>query len=170
SLSVSDVWYAQIILDYEAAPYYAEDGSILNSSGLFIMERSKPRTMFYTLNDAALNFFRTPTGNIQLNPNMKLSIVLPSNALLNYVNPIPSNLKTTTFPAKVDGLSWQGLTLTQFSVRYSVEQGLDKEVLEFFSDFQNRMRIGLLSPEGLAALLIAAILAISFFYLRLSRR
>ncbi|MBU0586483.1 hypothetical protein KJ780_03155, partial [Candidatus Micrarchaeota archaeon] len=61
SLSVSDVWYAQIILDYEAAPYYAEDGSILNSSGLFIMESNKPRTMFYTLNDAALNFFRTPT-------------------------------------------------------------------------------------------------------------
>ncbi len=86
------------------------------------------------------------------------------------VNPRPDELKGASLPAQARKASWSGITLAQFSLAYEVEQGLDKEVVEFFSELQQAIRTNLVSAEGLAALFIAAILVLSYFYLRLSRR
>lgn len=170
SKSGLDVWYGQIIIDYTALPYYDKDGKIANNTGLVLMEKYKPRTIRYTLNQNALNLPRTDTGDITLPSQTTLSITPPPSAMITYVNPITEEMHNATFPARSGTLAWSGLTLVQFSLAYEVEQTLDKEVVEFFSEVQQNIRTSLLSPEGIAALLIAAILVLSYFYLRLSRR
>ncbi len=170
SLSLSDVWYGQIILSYSAYPYYDADGKVANSTGIVLMDKYKPRTTRYVLNDNSLNFARTETGAIKLDEVITLSITPPQNAMITYVNPITSDMHDANFPALSRTLEWSGLTLVQFSLEYEVEQTLDKEVVQFFSDVQQNIRVGLLSSEGIAALTLAAILVLSYFYLRISRR
>lgn len=165
-----DIWYGQIIMDYEAAPYYDKDGAAINDTGLVEADSYKPRTTRYTLNELSFNLPRTETGDIQLGTNTALSLTPPQNAMLIYINPVPSDMGNVSLPTASRTLKWSGLTLVQFSVEYEVEESLDKEVLQFFTDLQQQIRAMLVSQEGAAAAAIALILVLSFIYLRLSRR
>ncbi len=170
SKSGLEVWYGQIIIDYIALPVYDKSGNVVNNTGIVLMDKYKPRTTRYTLNINAFDFDRTNTGDIKLGEETYLSITPPANAMLTYLNPITQDMHDTRFPAQSRTLKWNGLTLVQFSLTYEVEQSLDKEVVEFFSRLQESMRTSLVSTEGLAGLAIAAIIVLSYFYLRLSRR
>lgn len=170
SKSLDDVWYGQIIVDYSAEPYYGANGKVVNNSGIVAMEKYKPRTTRYMLNGNSFSFPRTNTGDIMLDDKTTLAISIPENALITYVNPITRDLTGSNLPTRARALSWNGLTLVQFSLAYEVEQTLDKEVVQFFSDLQESIRLSITSPEGLAGLALAAILVLSYFYLRLSRR
>ncbi len=170
SKSALDVWYGQIIVDYVAVPYYDKDDKPVKNTGVVSMDSYKPRTTRYALNENALDFPRTNTGDIKLDEETTLSITQPAGALMIYVNPITSDLHDIQLPAPARKLSWSGLTLVQFSLVYEVEESLDKEVLGFFSDLQDSIRTSLLSQEGIAAVVVAAIMVLSYFYLRLSRR
>lgn len=170
SKSGLDVWYGQIIVSYDANPYFDKNGKAINGTGVFTMDNYKPRTTRYILNGNSFNFQRTETGDIKLDEQTTLSITPPSNARIMYVNPITKNLQDSKFPVQATTLSWNGLTLVQFSVIYEVEQSLDREVVEFFLTLQENMRSFLISQEGIFALIIAAILVLSYFYLRVSQR
>lgn len=170
SKSMSEVWYGQLILEYEVHPFYDAGGRPVNGTGLVNMEKYKPRTTRYNINENALSFPRTARGDIKLDEGVTLALLLPQGALVSDVNPRPDELEGASLPAQARKVSWSGITLAQFSLAYELEQGLDKEVVEFFSELQQAIRTSLVSGEGLAALLIAAILVLSYFYLRLSRR
>lgn len=170
SLSAQDVWYGQLIMSYDAAPYYERDGSPVNGTGVVLMDSYKPRVTRYTLNEKVFSFERTNSGDIKLSDTTTLAIEPPQNALLFYVNPITRNMHNSTFPTQSVPLSWSGLTLVQFSVVYEVEQSLDREVLSFFSGLQNNVLSSLVSAEGFAAMALIIILVASYFYLRISRR
>ncbi|MDD5337627.1 MAG: hypothetical protein PHS02_04040 [Candidatus ainarchaeum sp.] len=170
SLSAGDVWYAQIILDYSVYPYYDKSGQPINGTGLVEIDNYKPRTTRYSLNEAAFNLPRTERGDIRLDTDTTLSITPPANSLITYLNPIPRALGSFKPPARSRTLSWNDLTLVQFSLEYEIEESLDKEVLQFFSGLQDSIRTSLLSTEGFAAVAIAIILIFSYFYLKFSRR
>lgn len=165
-----DIWYGQIIIDYNALPYYDKQGFLVENTGMVRMEKFKPRTTRYTFNENALNFQRTDSGNINLDSEYTLSITPPPSAVIEYVNPITQSMQNVTFPTQSRALSWKGLSLVQFSIVYEVEQSLDKEVTEFFSNLQESMRSSLLSKEGLAAIVLVGIIFFSYIYLRMSRR
>lgn len=170
SLSASGVWYGQIIIDYSVSPYYDKDGNPIKNTGIFNIERYKPRVTRYVLNNNAFNFPRSETGDIKLSDETMLSITPPPNSIITYVNPISTELSNERLPMRAKTLSWSGLNLVQFSLKYEIEQSLDKEVLEFFSELQNKIRSSLLSTEGIAATVLIAILILSYLYLKLSRR
>lgn len=159
----------QIIIDYLAYPFYT-DGVPVNGTGLVTMSNYKPRTTRYILNENAFSLGRTDTGDIALDRTTTLSITPPSDAMITYLNPITHELLDAKFPVRAETLSWTDITLVQFSLAYEVEQTLDKEVSKFFSDFQDKLRSALTSSEGIAALLVAGVLVVSYAYLRLSRR
>ncbi|MFA5077026.1 MAG: hypothetical protein WC488_01225 [Candidatus Micrarchaeia archaeon] len=170
SLSAGDVWYGQIILDYSVYPYYDKYGEPINGTGLVQIEKYKPRTTRYTLNGGAFNLPRTERGDIRLDKDTTLAITPPPNSMITSLNPLPHDLSGAKLPLRSRVLSWNGLTLVQFSFEYEIEQSLDKEVLQFFSEVQNSIRASLVSTEGFAAVGIAVFLILAYFYLRLSRR
>ncbi len=169
--SSEEIWFSQIIISYVAFPYYDKERKMINNTGIVKMEKYKPRTTRFTLNETIFNLPRTETGDIQLDKKTTLSIILPDNAIITHLNPITESLCDAKFPLQSKTLNWSGeLTLVQFSLTYEVEQSLDKEVVEFFSDFQKDISTNRLGQEEIIALIIAAILAFSYFYLRISRR
>jgi hypothetical protein len=165
-----DVWYAQIILDYEAHPYYDVDGNILNGTGMVTMDQYKPRTVRYTLNPNAFNLPRTDTGSIKVAPEFTLNIIPPSSAVIKRLNPIPTDIADAQLPIQSRKLSWSGLTLVQFTLEYDIEQSLDHEVLEFFTSLQDQIGTRMRSAEGIAAIFIIVVLVGSYLYLNMSKR
>ncbi|MEW6528489.1 MAG: hypothetical protein AB1391_01225 [Candidatus Micrarchaeota archaeon] len=160
-----DIWFTQIIISYIASPYYDKDGNITNNTGITKIEKYKPRTTRFTLNESAFNLQRTENGDIRLDKKTTISFILPTNAIIVNINPKIENLNTTS-----KTLNWSGLTLVQFSLIYEIEQSLDKEVVGFFSDFQKNISAIRFGQEELTALAIAVILICSYFYLKISRR
>lgn len=170
SLSNTALSYGQIILSYTAEPYYDSNGKKINNTGLVTMEQYKPRLTRYYVNKEAFNFQRTEGEDVKLGEKITLSITPPKKAMITQLNPLSSEFENVTFPTPSKTVNWKGIPLIQFIFIYEIEQSLDKEVTLFFSDFQEAIRTNLVSPEGTAALFIAIILIISYFYLRLSKK
>lgn len=170
SKSGMEAWHAQIIISYTALPYY-NNSTPINNTGIVTMNKYKPRTIRYTLNENAFDSLpHTQTGNIKLDETISLTIIPPKSAKIFQVNPLTEEMYNTTFPTSSKPLKWHDITLIQFFLVYEIEQTLDKEVVEFFSTFQQEIRLSMVSQEGMASLVIAGILIFSYFYLRTSKK
>lgn len=164
------VWYGKIIVEYPVYPYYDEKGKPLPYTGVIIMEKYKPRTIRYTLNERAFNLPRTESGDIKLGEGVTLSLIPPPTAQIINANPLPADMYNVQFPTYSKTVTWSALTLIQLSLVYEVEQGLDKEVVEFFTELRQNISISLSSREGIAALTVILLLVLAYFYLKLSRK
>jgi len=159
--------YATIKMEYDAYPL-TEDGAAKPGTGLFTVSRYKPRTTNYSLNAKALSFDTTQTGEIVLPENQVLTIKLPAESTVLYVDPIPEALREHAFPSSdISSLTWRGrTTLADFELQFQLEQPLRDEVIEFFSSLEGRARAFLFSAEGIAALTLLAIALASYILLK----
>ncbi|MDD5171611.1 MAG: hypothetical protein PHF60_01090 [Candidatus ainarchaeum sp.] len=162
--------HGELILDYSAYPNYKANASseIEPGTGLFTVEKYKPRTLRYTINPASLSFTTTPEGNIILDDTVFLTIKLPADSVLLDANPQPSD--SIELPAYVDSLSWTDVVLVKFSLIFDVEEGIDKEVSDFFGSIITSVSNTLGSPHGIAVVVLIIILIGSYAYILMSRR
>lgn len=154
--------HGEIILDYSAYP--SQNAS--NTSGIFNVEMYKPRTNRYTLNPSALSFTSTTDGNIILDENVYLYIDLPQNSILLDTNPQPSVTTETSY----ETLAWTDVVLVKFSLIFDVEDSIDKEVSDFFTNQIKGIVDTLKSPHGFALVLLVVILVASYAYIVMSKR
>ncbi|NYZ73854.1 hypothetical protein H0O00_01805 [Candidatus Micrarchaeota archaeon] len=166
---IQGVCHGELILDYMAYPSYINaTDAIEPDTGLFTVEKYKPRTLRYTVNPASLSFTTTPEGNIILDDVVYLTIKLPADSVLLDANPQPS--EGLTLPAHVDTLSWSDSVLVKFSLIFDVEEGIDKEVSDFFGSIIRTVNDTLSSPHGIAVVALIIILIGSYAYILMSRR
>ncbi|MFH1394338.1 MAG: hypothetical protein ABII71_06265 [Candidatus Micrarchaeota archaeon] len=166
--------HGELILDYWVYPSYniSEDGRTrtpLSDSGLFDVERYKPRTARLTINPEALAFTKTEQGNIIIDDNVYLIVELPQESLTLDVNPLPIGMEVD-LPARVDEFEWSDMILVRFTLEFEVENSLDKEVGEFFSDLLWWVVSSINSPHGYALVLMLAILVGAYIYINISKR
>jgi len=168
---IQGVCHGELILDYLAYPSYVNNESTepMPGTGLFTVEKYKPRTRRYTLNPAALAFTTTPEGNVILDPFVQLIINPPEGSVLTDINPQPADF-TVQLPAPVDSLSWSDIVLVKFSLIFSVEDGIDKEVADFLSGITNNVTHTINSPYGPSLLALIIILAGSYLYITMAKR
>jgi len=168
---IQGVCHGELVLDYEAFPSYTDNTSATSipGTGLFTVEKYKPRTRSYTLNPAALSFTATPEGNIILEPMVQLVIEPPANSVLLDVNPQPEDFNVQ-LPAHVDSLSWTDTVLVKFSLVFSVEDSIDKEVSDFLSGITLNFTSTLGSPYGPPLVVLLVILVGSYMYITMSKR
>jgi hypothetical protein len=166
----------ELRLSYKVSPIYnftnPEKMDMVNKTGLFIVDKYKPRTRRYFLTPEALNFPMTEQGNIVLNDNIYLTIVLPEDSRIakeGDINPLPQGF-SQKIPGYVDRLTWNDMVLAKFSLIYEVEDGLDKEVADFFSSTFFTFQSTVQSSHGLSLLLVIAILVGSYIYINLSKK
>lgn len=167
---IQGICHGELILDYMASPSFNSSSVASPDTGIFKLEKYKPRTIRYSLNPSSLYFTTTPEGNIILDENVFLTVELPPDAVLLDVNPAPSdqNLK---LPAHVDSLSWSDIVLVKFSLVFDVEDTIDKEVSDFFSGILIWTIETLRGPGGLPLiLLIAALIGSSLYVITAKRR
>jgi hypothetical protein len=159
-----DLCHGELIFDYKIGPVY-NDTEVVNTTGLFYLESYKPRTTRYKLNPNALSFKKTEGGNIILDPDTTLTIELPQAAKDIKINPSPSS-----YSSGEKKPSWNDVVLVSFSVVFEVEESIDKEVEEFFSDLLSNFQKTVRSQHGMAFLAILAILIGSYVYINISKK
>lgn len=166
---IQGVCHGELILDYMAYPNYGNTTDAIEpATGLFTMEKYKPRTLRYTINPASLAFTTTPEGNIILEDTVHLTVELPSDSTILDTNPQPSD--PVALPSHVDSLSWSDVVLVKFSLIFDVEESIDKEVSDFFSGIINSVGGTLSSPHGIAAVVLIVIIIGSYAYIMMSKR
>ncbi len=123
--------HGELILEYWAYPLY-ENGSVIEGTGLFSVEKYKPRTVRYTLNADALSF--SPSEDtLLLKKYTYLTVEFPERSIILDLNPIPE--EGVEVPLITDSLTWNNMVLVKFSLIFDVEQTIEEEVVSFFTGF-----------------------------------
>jgi len=164
--------YATVVIDYRIPA--GQSGS-----GLVKVDRYKPRTARYFLQQDALSFEQTKTGDLILPAGTVISIAIPQSSEKIFFSTIPTNLagepdedfrydqtsNTRYYTGNKRTFKWQGNALSKFQFTYEVELPLESEVVEFFVASQKNVSDLLFGPQGVAALFIILSAAASFYYL-----
>lgn len=166
---IQGICHGELILDYLAYPSFNNSSVATQGTGIFRPEKYKPRTIRYSINPSALYFTTTPEGNIILDENVFLTVELPPEAVVQDVNPAPSDF-TLKLPAHADSLSWSDIVLVKFSLIFEVEDSIDKEVSDFFSGILIWVIETLRGPGGLPLVLLLAALIGSCLYVITAKR
>lgn len=167
---IQGVCHGEIILDYTAYPNYnSTTGGIIAGTGLFSINKYKPRTSRFTINPAALAFTTTTDGNIILEDEVYLNVKMPRSSMVQDINPMPEDADIS-LPASVDSLSWSDIVLVKFSLVFDVEDSVDKEVTDFFSNIIKATSEALSGVHGVALVALATILIGSYLYIIMAKR
>lgn len=165
---IQGLCHGELILDYLAYPSL-ENGTSKAGTGLFTVEKYKPRTHRYTLNPEALSFTKTAEENIVLDDEVYLTVKMPPESVLLDLNPQPGT-EELSLPAHVDTLSWNDIVLVKFSLVFDVEDSIDKEVTDFFSGIAKGISDTLGSPHGLPLAVLVVLLVGSYLYIMMAKR
>lgn len=164
----------QLILEYTAYPHYNRtNDEPLPGTGIFSIEHPKPRVTRYSINHQAFAFARTEQGDLRLGEDVHLVVNLVPGAHIENdadLNPKPNDLQDASFPLQVQRLEWRNLVLVKFTVIFTVEESLDQEVVEFFSEVFKVLEQQLRGEQGIATILIFIILLGGYLYLQKSKR
>ncbi|MDO8553263.1 MAG: hypothetical protein Q7S22_00510 [Candidatus Micrarchaeota archaeon] len=161
-----DTCRGELIIEYTALPFYNKStGLSMPGTGIFSISNQKPRTTRYTLNPSSLYFDSTDQSDLILDEITFLNIEFPENSLLLNLNPVPEDTELK-FPTNIRNLSWSNIILVKFAMEFEVEESLDKEVTEFFSDLLRSLQESFNGGQGLALIAIVIILTGSYIYLR----
>ena len=166
---IQGICHGELILDYMAHPLYNNSSAAAPSTGLFSVEKYKPRTNRYTINPSGLSFTTTSEGNIILDEREFLTIELPPESVLLDVNPAPTD-SSLKLPAHVNSLSWSDIVLVKLTLIFDVEDSIDKEVSDFFSSIIIWLAQLISGPGGLPLLLLLAALIGSSLYIIMAKR
>ncbi|MBN1169560.1 hypothetical protein JXA56_00910 [Candidatus Micrarchaeota archaeon] len=165
---IQNTCHGELILDYWAYPSFANE-TPQPGTGLFTVEKYKPRTKRYTINPEALSFTTTPENNIVLEDRIYLIIDLPSDSITLDINPLPA-YQFYEFPAHIDSLEWEDIVLVKFSLVFDVEGSIDKEVTDFFGDIARGSSNILSSPHGIPLVILLVAVIGSYLYILMSKR
>jgi hypothetical protein len=165
------ICHGELILDYRAYPTYIDNDTTapVPGTGIFTIDKYKPRTRRYTINPSALAFTTTPEGNTILDDNVFLTIMPPEGAKVLDINPQPSG-SSYQLPSQIDSLTWSDIVLVKFSLVFDVEDSIDKEVSDFFGGFFRGASRLLGGPQGPAVIVLAAVVIGTFLFITMARR
>ncbi|MEW6721726.1 MAG: hypothetical protein AB1324_00530 [Candidatus Micrarchaeota archaeon] len=167
---IQGICHGELIIDYEAYPSYVNGSKDATpGTGLFTVEKYKPRTRKYTINPDSLSFTTTPEGNIILEEKVFLTVRLPSDSVTLDVNPMPSDLGSE-LPARIGSLTWTDIVLVKFSLVFDVEDSIDKEVSDFFGSIANSVADTVRGPYGAPLIVLVIGLIGSYVYIITSKR
>ncbi len=156
----------EIFLDYTAKPYYNSLSEPIENTGLFYTDKYKPRTIRYSINPDALLFDSSEVEHIiRINSYTSLTIKTPELSKVLEANPTPTNLQNPVFPNYENTYIWKNTLLVKFSFIYELEQGIDEEIVEFFSGLYSGFGFLTLSSEAFSIIIVAIILILFYIIL-----
>ncbi len=164
--NVDGTCYATIIIDYTATPLDV-NGSGNSTTGMFLLDKYRPRTTRYTLNPDTISTKRTESGDLLLDQYTSLTIKIPSDAKLEALQPIPSDLiDTLELPSSTNHtFTWKNAILPKMQLVYTIEDPLETEIIEFFGSLEGSATSLFLGPSGAAIIIILGVSIVSYVYL-----
>jgi len=165
--------HGELIIDYNIKPLYnySGDGSlvVVPGTGLFKVEKYKPRVVRYSINPDVLSFRETGSGSLLLDPEVYLTIDFPKDSYFSQLpNPTPTEMSGKV-PGYVSKLTWNDLILVKFSLVFEVEESIDKEVVSFFRDIITSFQKIINSSNGLPLIIILGILIGTYIYVNIAK-
>ncbi len=171
--SIIGTCFATLVLEYDIRPLSPDKPGILK------MEDYKPRTTRYTLMPSVLLLPRSSSGDILLSTQTTLRLILPQDATNIRFSQMPNNLLNETSRFRYDpaqgyfgtehSFLWNDQTLSKFSLVFEREAALESEIIGYFNRLQQLVFQTAFSWQGLALLLVAAILLVSVVWVHQMR-
>ncbi|MFH2105878.1 MAG: hypothetical protein ABII22_01345 [Candidatus Micrarchaeota archaeon] len=159
---------AEIWIQYIAKPKRDSDGIPVSETGIFTLEKYKPRTTRYTLNDKILLFTTTDKNQTIIDKNHIVIIELPKGAIIKTpsdLKPMGTGLENEKFPMSLEQVVWTNTPPANPVLVFETEETIYSEVSGFFRDSFQKVQNTVYSNEGMAIILILIILFFSYFYL-----
>jgi len=168
---IQKICHGELVLDYRAYPTYKDNQTKepVSGTGLFSVYDYKPRTERFTINPSALSFTTTSEGNVILDKDVYLTIKPPAGSVLLDINPRPEGIDAE-LPAHIDTLSWTDIVLVKFSLVFDVEEGIDKEVSDFFGGIVGGISSAMSGPQGIALVALVLLVTGSYLYIMMAKR
>jgi len=163
---LQEICHGELLIQYETTPLY-KNGTIAPNTGLFAIEKSKPRTVIYKLNPEGLSFITTPQGHILLAENVELIIQMPENARLLELMPQPEGFVNSPYTREI---RWKDTILVNPTVTFEVEESLEKEVSDFFYGAYSYFYNTLTGEYGWALIAVLATIIIGYVYITLEKK
>ncbi len=160
---LNEIAKGEIIIKYKVYHYKEK-----NDSGLFFVERIKPRTYRLKLNEKALSFKRSGAGNIIIDDKTKLTFIPPKGSKLIDINPIPKDLRDVELPTPVESITWNDVLLVVPSLVFEYEEGIGDEIYDYFEEEMNAVVEFAYTREG--ALTLIFIIIVLLFYAQLNAK
>jgi len=156
---------ATIFIDYNAYQLPPSNSTVASKTGLFFADKFKPRTTRYTLNTNAITLGLSESGDLALDKNTNLTIVLPKTAAKIVSQPLPVGVEFQELLQQHNKFSWRNMRLPRFEFSYEIEESLENEVFDFFTSLQRAAQMAIFGPQGLALIAIVVIILSSYVYL-----
>ncbi len=173
--NVAKTCHATLVWEYDVNPISQ------NQTAFVKADYYKPRTTRYSVNREAFGIPVGENSSIVLNRNgdikisrlAQLEITIPHDAQKVFFSKPPGNLEEGAqfsydqatgkkyYVGKSRAFIWSGETLPQFELSYEREDTLESEIFTFFATLQYRVFSLIVSYEGIALILLAAIFAAS---------
>ncbi len=167
--TVDGTCYATIIIDYTATAQ--KDSQSLNTStnqttGMFTLDKYRPRTTRYTLDPETISTKRTEGGDMLLDQFTTLTIKMPAGANVEIIQPVPPELiENMRLPSKnYQSFTWKNAILPKMELVYTIEDPLEEEIIDFFESMEKNASSLFFGPSGAAIILIVGISVVSFAY------
>ncbi len=138
---------------------------IAKGEELFQKKMLKPRVYVYSLNPDVLNYPKTKNGNLILNRDKVLMIVLPEGSEIVDVNPFPNNLQKVELPTKADMIYWNDIILVSFRLKVMVEESIPQEISQYFGRLISSVSNLLSEGDGQLLVGIAIFLGAAYLYI-----
>jgi len=161
-----DMCQGELVIEYDTYPQFDEEtGLPITDTGIFSLEQYKPRTNRYSLNPDALSFTTTEQDDIILPDDVYLYVNLPKLRSNTYANPLPDDIEESQLEY-VDEFVWEDVILVKFSLEFDVEESLDEEIMDFFSNVFTRAVSTIQGEFGIAVIVIVGVLIGAYVYLK----
>ena len=161
-----DMCQGELIIEYTTHPQIDKNTSEpVEGTGIFSVEKYKPRTYKYSINSEVLSFTTTEQGDIILDDRVYLIVKPPQPRSNTEVNPMPDDVDESQLDY-AEQLVWEDIILVKFSLSFEVEESLDEEVMDFFTDLFRNAVATIEGEYGLAVIAIAGVLIGSYVYLK----
>jgi hypothetical protein len=125
----------RIIVTYSVSPYYDDAGMPANSTGLFTIGNTMPRSTALDLNSKALSFVRSDAGDIMLDDTTTLTFLFPEGTVITDLNPLPTDVKdigSSIFPMQRTDVSWSGMILPNLVITAESKGTMADEINSYF--------------------------------------
>ena len=166
------ICHGEIQINYLAAPRTDAVNNSVKQTGVFSIDKYKPRTTKYTLNKDILVFTRTDKQQTIIDKNNVVIIELPEGSIIKKetdLMPVSSDVYEQKFPLKSSRIVWTNTPPTNPALVFETEDSLYTEVSLFFKELVQKIQRIMAGNEGPAIIIIFIILVSAYIYLNRSK-
>lgn len=163
----SSTYGGEITIEYTISPILNRTTGKPMEDPLFIVSKYKPRTYRYSLNPSILNFKRSSNGDVILDEDTTLKIILPERSVVYEATPSPAGMDFKA-PMSLKSVSWKNQVLVKFTFIFDVEKSMSYEITEDVGNVINKTMSIFESSKGILVTIMLITIGLGVLFIKIN--